>query len=91
MLALLGRRAPDPETAWLVHMFALQQLRLRWLRVVSGIGLVAYSVWAFGRIPIPSPLLVLAFSGGVLLLASLWTHSRAVRVNGPIARAPGSP
>jgi hypothetical protein len=90
MLALLGRRAADPETAWLVSMFALQQLRLRWLRVVIGIALVGFSIWAFVQTRAPAALLVLQFSAGVLFLASLWTHSRAVRVNEPIARAPGA-
>jgi hypothetical protein len=36
-LALLGRRASDPETAWLVYMFSLRQLRLRWLRLPFGV------------------------------------------------------
>ena len=90
MLALLGRRAADPETAWLVSMFALQQLRLRWLRLVIGVALVAFSVWAFAQTHASSALLVLQISAGVLFLASLWTHSRAVRINEPIARTPGT-
>jgi hypothetical protein len=88
-LAILGRRAPDPETAWFVYMFALGQLRLRWFRLLAGIALLGVVVWAFARTHEPAPLLVLQFVAGVIfLLASLWTHSRAVRVNRPIARAP---
>lgn len=90
MLALLGWRAPDPESAWLVYKFARQQLRLRWLRLVIGVAFLAVSVWAFAQIHRLAALLVVQFSAGIVLLGSLWTHSRAVRVNEPIARAPGT-
>jgi hypothetical protein len=90
MLALLGWRAPDPETAWLVYMFARRQLRLRWLRLVTGVAFLAVSVWAYAQIHRLAALLILQFSAGVVLLGSLWTHFRAVRVNEPIARAPGT-
>jgi hypothetical protein len=89
LLAVLGRRAPDPETAWLVCMFALQQLRLWWLRLAMGVAFVGVSLWGFTQIHRFAVLLVLWFFTGTVFLASLWTHSRAVRVNEPIAQAPG--
>jgi hypothetical protein len=91
-LALLGRRAHDPETAWLLCMLALQQLRLRWLRLAIGVVFVAGSVWVFS-LSQRLPALWFAFWQffvGVVLLLSVWTHSRAVRVNEPIARQPGT-
>jgi len=89
-LALLGWRASDPETAWLVYMFSLRQLRLRWLRLLLGVTLLAVSAWLFAHTHRLHLLLVLQFSVGIVFLASLWMHSRAVRVNEPIARAPGT-
>jgi uncharacterized membrane protein affecting hemolysin expression len=89
-LALLGRRASDPETAWLVYMFSLRQLRLRWLRLLLGFTLLAVSAWLFAQTHSLHLLLVLQFSVGIVFLASLWMHSRAVRLNEPIARAPGT-
>jgi hypothetical protein len=50
LLATLGLRAPDPETAWLVMMFALAQLRFRRLRLVLGIAALAVSVWGYAQI-----------------------------------------
>jgi uncharacterized membrane protein affecting hemolysin expression len=89
-LALLGRRASDPETAWLVYMFSLRQLRLRWLRLLLGVTLLTVSAWLFAHTYRLHLLLVLQFSVGIVFLASVWMHSRAVRVNEPIARAPGT-
>jgi hypothetical protein len=90
-MALLGRRAHDPETAWLVCMFALQQLRLRWLRIVAGVAFVAGSVWVYSQTHRFAALFGLPqLFIGVVFLASVWTHSRAVSVNEPIARQPGS-
>jgi uncharacterized membrane protein affecting hemolysin expression len=89
-LAFLGRRASDPETAWLVYMFSLQQLRLRWLRLLLGVTLLAVSFWLFAQTRSLHLLLVLQFAVGIVILASLWMHPRAVRVNEPIARTPGS-
>jgi hypothetical protein len=89
--ALLGRRAHDPETAWLVCMLALQQLRLRWLRLATGIFFVAGSVLVFALTHRFTTVFVLPwFFVGLVLLVSIWTHSRAVRVNEPIARQPGT-
>jgi hypothetical protein len=91
ILALLGGRAHDPETAWLVCMFALQQLRLRWLRLAAGVAFVAGSIWVFSLTHRFAALLVFPqFFIGVMLLVSVWTHSRAIRVNEPIARQPGT-
>ena len=87
-LAFLGRRASDPETAWLVYMFSLQQLRLRWLRLLLGVTLLAVSVWLFVQTRSLHLLLVLQFAVGIVILASRWMHPRAVRVNEPIARSP---
>jgi hypothetical protein len=88
-LALLGRRAHDSETAWLVCMFALQQLRLRWLRLATGVVFVAGSLWVFALTHRIATFFVLPqFFIGVVLLVSAWSFSRAVRVNEPIARPP---
>jgi hypothetical protein len=88
-LALLGRRAQDPETAWLVCMFALQQLRLRWLRLAAGVAFLAGSLWVFALTHRFATLFVVPqFFIGVVLLISAWTFARAVRVNEPIAHPP---
>jgi hypothetical protein len=89
VLAFLGRRSPDPETAWLMCMFALAQLRWQWLRFAAGAGFLAVAVWGLvltHRFPVQ---FVLQFFAGILLLASLWTYRRTVRVNEPTAEAPG--
>ena len=70
-LALLGRRASDPETAWLVYMFSLRQLRLRWLRLLLGVTLLVVSAWLFAQTHSLHLLLVLQFSVGIVFLASL--------------------
>lgn len=66
--AFLGRRASDPETAWLVYMFSLQQLRLRWLRLPLGITLLAVSVWLFAQTRSLHLLLVLQFAVGIVIV-----------------------
>jgi hypothetical protein len=91
LLALLGRRAPDPETAWFVQYFAVAQLRFRWLRLVFGMAALAVSVWGYAQIHRLALQLVLLICLGLASLASLWTHRRAVRINKPIAQAPGAP
>jgi hypothetical protein len=88
MLAVLGLRASDPETAWLVAMSALAQLRLEGLRLVLGVAAVAVSMWGYLQVHRFAVQLVFPFVMGFVFLASLWTHRRAVRVNEPIARLP---
>jgi len=90
LLAALGRRASDPETAWLVCTFALRQLRLRRFRLIIGIAALAVAVWAYAQIHRFAVQLVFLPCVGIVFLGSLWTHRRAVRVNEPIARAPGA-
>ena len=90
LLAALGLGAPDPDTAWLVCMFALSQLRFRRLRLVLGIAALAVSVWGYAQIDRFAVQLLFPFLIGLVFLVSLWTHRRAVRVNEPIAQATGA-
>ena len=70
-------------------MFALGQLRWQWLRFFAGVVFLAMAIWGFALIRTFWFLPVLQFAVGVVLLASLSTYRRAVRVNEPMAAAPG--
>src|SRR5438477_10723163 len=45
LLAALGRRAPDPETAWFVTEFVGPRKPLQWIVVVVSVCMLALVAW----------------------------------------------
>jgi hypothetical protein len=88
-LATSGERAPDPETAWLVLMWADQQMRRIWRwSLPMSVLLVGVFVWAVFHVgPWALPLLLYPLLA-IGSLVVLWRLGRAVRANEPIAEAP---
>jgi hypothetical protein len=99
-LALLGRRADDPETAWLVVQFIRQTpwyrarvwvrgLALAWVvGIGAGIGLVAIGAANAGSLWRFNIALAVCIA---LVLALTWgTFPRAIRLNEPMSEMPES-
>jgi hypothetical protein len=90
LLAGLGLRAREPETAWLVAMFALAQRRLDGFRLILGLAAVAVAAWGFGLVRGFAPPFLFPSVLGVVFVGSAWTNRRAVPVNESIAERPGT-
>src|SRR5437667_9161751 len=91
LIAALGSRAPDPETAWFVTQFIRGRWPYRWLTCSLSIDVSAAVVWVLFHDGWSWRLLGLP-PGAVFVLVSdlaLLGQRRALRLNEPIARARG--
>jgi hypothetical protein len=94
--AWLGRRAPDPETAWFVARFTDQFVRWTWVYVAAGLLWIALGTVTIAIIrdrgvdrPFTAAIAVLQIVTGLLFFGLLAMYRRAHRLNRPVAVEPG--